>query len=99
MNLRFLKILVAVMGAMLVAGVIVLAVSIAARLGQRPAPPGQAFTAPAITLPHGASIEKMSVGSDRIVMELLLADRSAELVVIDLATGRLVEIVPLKEAP
>ena len=99
MNLRFLKILVAVMGALLVVGVVVLAVSIAARMGHRPATPGQAFTAPAITLPHGASIEKMSVGADRIVLEILLADRFAELVVIDLATGRLVEMVPLKEAP
>jgi len=99
MNLRFLKILVAVMGAMLVAGVVALAVTVAARLGHRPAPPGEALTAPPITLPHGASIERMSVGSDRIVLEILLADRSAALVVVDLATGRLVGIFPLKEAP
>jgi hypothetical protein len=99
MNLRFLKILVAVMGVFLVAGVVVLAVTLAARLGHRAAPPAEAFTAPPITLPHGASIEKMSVGADRIVLEILLADRSAELVVIDLATGHLVGIFPLKEAP
>jgi hypothetical protein len=99
MNLRFLKILVAVMGVLLLAGVVGLAVTIAARLGPRPAPPAGAFTSPSITLPHGASIEKMSVGSDRIVLEVLLADRSAELVVIDLATGRLIGIFPLKEAP
>jgi hypothetical protein len=41
----------------------------------------------------------MSVGSDRIVLEILLSDGSAELVVIDLATGRLVGIFPLREAP
>jgi hypothetical protein len=99
MNLRFLKILVAVMGAMLAAGVVVLAIMIAARLGHRPVPPGAAFTAPPITLPHGASIERMSVGSERIVLEILLADRSAELVVIDLATGRPLGIVPLQEVP
>jgi hypothetical protein len=99
MNLRSLKILVAVMGLLLVAGVVMLAVAIAARLGHRPALPGEAFTSPPITLPRGASIEKMSVGSDRIVLEILLADRSAELVVIDLATGRLIGIFPLKEAP
>jgi hypothetical protein len=99
MNLRFLKILVAVMGVMLVAGVAALAVTIAARLGHHPALPAETFTAPPITLPHGASIEKMSVGADRIVLEILLADRSAELVVIDLATGRLVGIFPLREAP
>ncbi|HEU0216038.1 MAG TPA: DUF6476 family protein [Stellaceae bacterium] len=99
MNLRFLKMLVTVMGVMLVAGVVALAVTIGARLGHRPTPPAEAFTAPPITLPHGASIEKMSVGSDRIVLEVLLADRSAELVVIDLATGRLLGSFPLKEAP
>ena len=99
MNLRLLKILVTVMGVLLVAGVVALAVTIAGRLGHRGTPPGEAFTAPPITLPHGASIERMSVGSDRIVLEILLADRSAALVVIDLATGRLVGIFPLKEAP
>ena len=99
MNVRFLKILVTVMGVMLVAGVVALAVTIAERLGHHPTPPAAAFTAPPITLPHGASIEKMSVGTDRIVLEVLLADRSAELVVIDLATGHLLGTFPLKEAP
>lgn len=100
MNLRFLKVLVAVMGVILVAGVVVLAVAIAGRLAaHRPPPPGAAFTAPPITLPHGASIERVSTGPDRIVLEILLADGSAELVEIDLATGRLVGTIPLKEAP
>ena len=100
MNLRLLKILVAVMGALLVAGVVVLAVAIAGRLTHRPPPPpGAAFTAPPITLPHGASIERMSTGPDRIVLEILRSDGSAGLVVIDLATGRLLGTIPLKEAP
>ncbi|HWB51373.1 MAG TPA: DUF6476 family protein [Stellaceae bacterium] len=99
MNLRFLKILVAAMGVLLVAGVVILVVSIANRVSHRPAPPAAAFTAPPITLPHGGSIEQMSVGSDRIVLHILLADGSAELVVIDLATGRLAGTIPLREAP
>jgi uncharacterized protein DUF6476 len=101
MNLRALKILVTVMGVMLVGGVAALAVGIAARVAHRPPPalPAEPVTAPPITLPHGASIERMSTGPDRIVLEVLLADGSAELVVIDLATGRLVGIFPLKEAP
>ena len=96
-NLRFLKILVIVMGAILVAGVAVLAVTIAARLAHRPPP--AAFTAPPITLPRGSTIERMSTGPDRIVLQVDLADGSVELVVIDLATGRLVGILPLTEAP
>lgn len=100
MNLRFLKILVAVMGAMLIAGVVLLAVAIAGRMAHRsPSLPATPITAPPITLPHGASIERMSVGPDRIVLEVMLADRSAELVVIDLASGRSVGIFPLREAP
>src|SRR5215469_10439953 len=99
MNLRALKILVAVMGAMLVIGLVILVMAIALRLSHRPPPPAVAFTAPAIALPQGASIETMSVGSDRIVLEILLADRSAQLVVIDLQTGRLIGVVPLVQEP
>ena len=99
MSLRLLKILVAVMGMMLIGGVVALVAAIATRLAHHPPPPAAAFTAPPITLPHGASIERMSAGPDRIVLEVLLADGSAELVVIDLATGRQAGIVPLKEAP
>jgi len=100
MNLRTLKILVAAMGVMLVIGVVMLAVAIAGRLAHRPPPPpAAAFTAPPLTLPQGASIERMSAGPDRIVLEVLLSDGSAELVEIELATGRLLGVIPLKEAP
>ncbi len=100
MNQRALKILVAVMTALLIGGIAALAIGIAGKLAQRPAPrPAAAFTAPPITLPHGASIERMSTGPDRIILEILLSDGSAELVEIDLATGRLLGTIPLKEAP
>jgi len=99
MSLHGLKILVTVMGAMLVAGIVVLVVAIGSRMAHRAPTPAIAFTAPPITLPHGAKIEMMSSGPDRIVLEIALADGSAELVVVDLATGRLLGIVPLREAP
>lgn len=99
MNLRALKILVTVMGVMLIAGIAVLATAIATRTAHRSPSPAASFAAPPIPLPHGASIERMSTGSDRIVLEILLADGTAELVVIDLASGRLTGIIPLKEAP
>lgn len=99
MNPRALKLLVAVMTALLVAGIAALAVGIAGKLSHRPTLPAEPVTAPPITLPHGASIERMSTGPDRIVLEILLPDGSAELVVIDLATGRPVGIFPLREAP
>jgi Family of unknown function (DUF6476) len=99
MNVRGLKLLVAVMGVMLVGGVAALVAIIAVRLSHRAPPPVAAFTAPAIALPHGATIEWMSTGPDRIVLDVTLLDGSAELVIIDLATGRLVGTIPLAEAP
>jgi hypothetical protein len=99
MTLRGLKILVAAMGVLLVAGIGLLVATVAARLSHRPAPPTVAFAAPPIALPHGSTIETMSTGTDRIVLQVDLVDGSVELVVIDLATGRLVGIIPLKEAP
>jgi hypothetical protein len=100
MNPRGLKILVTVMTVMLIAGIAALAIGIAGKLAHRaPSLPATPVTAAPITLPHGASVERMSVGADRIVLEVLLADRSAELVVVDLETGRLVGIFPLNEAP
>jgi Family of unknown function (DUF6476) len=98
MNLRFLKTLVAVMGAMLIVGVVALVVTIAARLAHRPGAPPTAFTAPPITLPHGSVIERMSTSVDRIVLQVDLADGNVELVVIDLATGRQLGMIPLREA-
>jgi Family of unknown function (DUF6476) len=99
-NIRFLKLLVAVMGVLLVAGVVGLVVTLAARLSHRPSGlAATAFSAPPVTLPHGSKIETMTVGADRIVLQVDLVDGSVELVVIDLATGRLTGTIPLREAP
>ena len=97
MNVRFLKILVIVMGVMLAGGVIALAVTIAARFSHRAAPSGNAFTAPPLDLPAGAKIEAMSTGPERIVLELVLTDGTRQLLVIDLQTGRLRGAIPLRQ--
>jgi Family of unknown function (DUF6476) len=99
MNVRALKILVVAMAVLLVVGLAALVAIVAIRLSHRPPAPFTAFTAPPVTLPRGATIERMSTNADRIVLDVGLADGSVELVVIDLATGRLVSIFPLKEAP
>jgi flagellar basal body-associated protein FliL len=97
--MRSLKILVVAMGVMLVIGLGALVAAVAVRLSHRaPALPA-AFTAPPIILPHGAKIETMTTAADRIVVQVDLADGGVELVVIDLATGRLVGIIPLQELP
>jgi hypothetical protein len=95
--MRGLKILVTVMGVLLVGGFAALAAIIAVRLSHRAPPPPVAFTAPPIALPHGAKIETMSTGADRIVLDILLADGARQLVVLDLQTGRLVGTIPLED--
>jgi hypothetical protein len=41
----------------------------------------------------------MSTGSDRLVIDLVLPDGNRRLVIIDLATGRLLGTIPLPTAP
>jgi hypothetical protein len=99
--MRSLKILVAVMGVMLVAGFAALVVAVAARMSHRaPATVAAAtFTAPPIELPKGARIAAISTGPERIVVEISLPDGVKELVVIDLANGRQLGVIPLREVP
>jgi hypothetical protein len=95
---RGLKTLVVVMGVMLVAGVAILVVAIATRVSQtRPAV--TPFAAPPLDLPAGARIETIGVGSDRLVVDIVLPDGNRQLLVIDLATGRRLGVIPLHTAP
>jgi hypothetical protein len=95
---RALKILVVVMGVMIVAGLTILIVVIAGRLS-RGGPVAAPFAAAPIELPAGARIETISVGGDRLVLDIVLPDGSRRLVIIDPATGRLLGTVPLRIAP
>jgi hypothetical protein len=98
--MRALKVLVVVMGVMILAGVAALVVVIAGRVSRGGAgtssPP---FAAAPIEFPAGARIETMSTGSDRLVIDLVLPDGNRRLVIIDLATGRLLGTIPLPTAP
>jgi hypothetical protein len=95
--MRGLKALVIVMGVMLVVGIAGLVVAIATRLAHHAPPPIAAFSAPPVLLPHGSKIETMSIGSDRIVLQVDLVDGSVQLIVIDLASGRQLGTIPLQE--
>lgn len=99
--MRGLKILVIVMAVMILAGFAAIVIVIAGRL-PRSGPgtaPSQPFAAAPIELPSGARIETMSVGSDRLVLEILLPDGNRRLVIIELATGRPLGAIPLRTAP
>jgi hypothetical protein len=98
--MRALKVMVVVMALMIVAGIAVLAVTIANRMAtSRGGAVPQSFTAPSIDLPAGARIETMAVGPDRAVLDLMLKDGGRELLVIDLATGKKLGTVPLRSVP
>jgi hypothetical protein len=98
---RTLKLLVIVMAVMILAGFAALIVVIAGRVsrgGPAPSLPQPVVAAP-IELPAGARIETMSIGSDRLVLDILLPDGNRRLMIIDPATGRLLGTIPLRTAP
>ncbi|HVC53253.1 MAG TPA: DUF6476 family protein [Stellaceae bacterium] len=97
--MRVLKSLVIVMGVLIVGGIGLLGALVAGRMAKGPATAGAPFAAPPLTLPAGARIAAMSTGTDRVVLDLALADGSHELVVIDLANGRRLGVIPLRSGP
>ena len=94
--MRGLKILVAAMGVMILAGVTLLIVAIADRLSH---PPAAASPTAPFDLPAGARIESLGVGANRLAVAILLPGGDRRIVIIDLATGRQLETVPLRIAP
>lgn len=108
MSLRALTILVVVMGAMIIAGLALIAAKVAGGLAQ-PAPRAAVtrsatasqppFAAAPIELPAGARVAAISTGTDRVVVDVALADGSRELLIIDLSTGRRLATVPLRAGP
>jgi hypothetical protein len=100
-QVRALKILVVVMGVMILVTFTAIVIVIAGRMPHSGSgnPPSQPFAAAPIDLPAGARIETMSVGSDRLVLDIVRADGERRLVIIDLATGRLLGAIPLRSAP
>ena len=96
--MRALKIAVIVMGIMLVLGTVALIAAIATRASHKTSEPASRteYAAPPIDLPAGSRIEAMTAGPDRLVVDLLLADGTRQLLIIDLATGRRLGTIPLR---
>jgi len=76
----------------------VLVAAIAARVSHKPAEQASRaeFSAPPIDLPAGSRIEAMSAGPDRLVIDVLLADGTRQLLILDLSTGRRLGTIPLR---
>ena len=97
MSIQVLKLAVVAMGALIVVGVIVMAVTIALRFsGMAEADPALSETI-ALTLPAGATIVETALDGDRLVVRL---DTPGGPVVqlLDLASGRLLSTVVTMEA-
>jgi hypothetical protein len=96
--MRALKIAVIIMGVILVVGTVALIAAIATRVAHKPSEPASRaeYTAPPIDLPAGSRIEAMTAGPDRLVVDLMLADGTRQLLIIDLATGRRLGTIPLR---
>jgi hypothetical protein len=99
--MRGLKILVVLMGIMLIVGFAALIAVIAGRMSRGGPTPtaARAFAAAAIEIPHGARIDAMTAGTDRLVLGLALPEGGRQLVIIDLATGARLGTIELRAAP
>jgi len=92
-NMKPLVALVIIMGVLIVAGLIVVVVTIAGRLssGKQGTPATEAsFGTVDLPVPAGCRIEETSTGDGRLILRLGDGDRCNQVLVVDLATGRLI---------
>lgn len=103
-----LKAIVIIMGLMILAGLTLLGAIVAGRFAHRseepvaaPAPRAgaSAYTAAPLGLPPGARVNTMTIGGDRLVLDVALPGGDDELVILNLATGRTIGTIPLHTAP
>ena len=105
--MQALKILVAVMGLMIVAGFTVIAVTIFQRAtapdteatvgpANAPVATGGAFGKVELALPAGASVVDSTIEDGRLLVRLRLADGATRLMILDLADGGLLGTVDLR---
>jgi hypothetical protein len=102
--MRALKALVVIMGVLLVAGSVTLAVLIMSRIGSHRSPVART-TSPAaglpdrvaVTLPPGAELRSVTVLGDRLALHVA-TPAGAEILVVDPASGAITETIELKQA-
>ena len=103
--MQALKILVVVMGLMIVAGFVVIAVTIFQRatapgadMTDRRAAATEPFGKVEFALPPGAAVLDSTIEDGRLLVRLRLADGATRLMILDLADGALVGTVDLRPA-
>jgi hypothetical protein len=99
--MRALVALTVFMGVLLVAGCAVVAVTILHRISARPTPsmvagaPGRA----SVPLPPGARVAGMTAVGERLVLQVAAPDRSDMLILLDPASGAVLETIDLVPQP
>jgi hypothetical protein len=93
--MRTLKVLVIVMGILIVAAVVTIAVALVDRAGD--AASGKAW-ARALLAPAGATIRDYRLDGDRLVIRLAVPGKPDALHIIDLARGRPIGVVTIRNA-
>jgi hypothetical protein len=102
-NLRVLVALVIFMGVLIVAGVIVVVVTIVNRLGAPDAADNAAavggFAAADVPIPAGCEVVEARADGNRLVLRLGTGARCQQALVVDLATGKVVGRLNFVPAP
>lgn len=102
-----LKILVIVMSVLILAGVVVVAVTVANRLtkpashqdtGEGGAAP-RGFGSADLPIPHGCRVEGLHAAGERLIVQLAGGAGCNRILVVDVGTGRLLGRLDLVEAP
>lgn len=101
MSVRFWKAVVISMGALIVVGLLVVAVTLIQRTGQlgdAPPPPASDVVTP-VAIPAGSELTGTAVSGNRLALTLRLADGSVRVVVVDVASGATLRAIDLQPAP
>jgi len=100
--MRALKVLVVVMGVLLVAGIIALAMAVAARIerGGTASTLAKASTGPLHeALPAGSRVVAAELSGDRLMVRVALADGGEQLLLYDAKNGALVAVIEQAPTP
>ena len=97
--MRALKVLVAAMGVMLIGGFAIFVGVVAGRLSRGASAPRSFAATTVIDIPRDARIGRMTAGTDRLIVELVLPEGVHQLVVFDLTTGVRMGTIELRALP
>lgn len=91
-NMKLLVALVIIMGVLIVAGIVVIVVTIANRMGGRGTASSRAapeFATADLPVPAGCQVMETTTADDRLILRLGSGERCNQVLIVDMTTGRL----------